>query len=132
MLLNSEIESEIDVLRTVYDSETELAINEKTDCIEIIFQATPHHTFEHRYFFVEATLLFRLTNDFPNVLPTMEVLGVRGLGEERRWRLMSSMKSALQDFNDEPSLVVLCDILRDVLDTFNTPEGSIYYKILVS
>eukprot|EP00210_Caulerpa_lentillifera_P008629 g8232.t1 len=74
--------------------------------------------------FVAATILLRISNEFPSVGLEIEILNTRGLSEMRSGVLKENLVARVQEFDDEFCLVAICEAAKDVLDDLNTPEGN--------
>ena len=112
---------EIDALRSVYD-DRELYIIE-TPSLEVKFIANPHVALGNEKSFVQATLHFHIPEGHPSIPPKIEIPSTRGLGEERKQRLLKSLCEDAAELCGDTSLLSLCETARDLLDDINIPEG---------
>ncbi len=121
MPFDEDIALEIDALRSVYD-DRELYINQ-TPSLEVEFIANPHIALGNEKSFVQATLHFRIPDGYPSIPPKIEIPSTRGLGEERKQRLLKSLSENAAEFCGDTSILTLCETARDLLDDINLPEG---------
>lgn len=124
-----DIASEIELLRA-YDSETELVVKYEDEYVEVVFHASPRDSCMSSNSFVAATFLLRIPNTFPDEVPEIEIVNVRGLSETRSQRLRDELIEKVNEFEGEVCLVAICEAARDILDNLNTPEGHLHYPLL--
>ncbi|OAY78457.1 E3 ubiquitin-protein ligase RNF25 [Ananas comosus] len=73
--------------------------------------------------FVEAVLAIKSSREYPNEAPHVYAIETKGLDENRKTYLITSVQQKAQELSSCPMLVALCEEAVEILSSMNHPDG---------
>jgi hypothetical protein len=127
--LSADLALEVEALRCIYGDEMETIVDASSGgaaALRIAVKAYPHAGDAlDSCRFVQATLMLSPGVGYPACPPRAWLEEARGLGEARLAAIAERLASEAAELAGEPALGHLCQVARDAMDDFNTPEGAL-------
>lgn len=116
-----DVELELEAVQAVYGS----------DCLllqhfppHLLVSLKPRTADDFAQQFVEAVLVIKVSTQYPNEPPKLELKETKGLDEEKISVLLSDLEALAKELACNPMLVALCEATIDRLTDMNQPEGN--------
>lgn len=123
--MNEELAEELEALKYTYLDE--LLIDDRPQVgegdVSFTLVVSPTAAMDRAKRFVEATVRVLVGRGYPEVAPVVEVVGSKGLGEERVKAYKERLQVEAKALEGELMLGQICVLAFEMLTELNTPEG---------
>uniref|UniRef100_A0A8C9W6E5 E3 ubiquitin-protein ligase RNF25 n=1 Tax=Scleropages formosus TaxID=113540 RepID=A0A8C9W6E5_SCLFO len=123
MAADSDVQSEIEVLESIYLEELSVSTSSTGD-VEVSVVLYPSTAEDALSQFVRLTLALTLDSQYPTTPPTISVLHPRGLSDDKLLSVQQCLQAEAQLCLGGPALYQLIEKAKEILTESNIPHGN--------
>jgi E3 ubiquitin-protein ligase RNF25 len=121
------VEEEVEAVQAIYEGDCTI-LQRFPPHLSVALK--PHTADDPSRQFVEAVLVIKASDQYPGMIPDLELQDTKGLDDKRHAKFLCDLHAKLRQFSPGPMLVAISEAAKELLTSMNAPDGDCCFCML--